>query len=98
MRHGVIFFPKRAGTGRFAHPEVIVHSETKLARSDPLPSREASVMNVRELLAEGRASNWQNQPVGAAGGRDTLLGQRLLSVSRAWLYANLEQVPCPAPE
>ncbi len=49
-------------------------------------------MNVRELLAEGRRQ-LAAEPVGGLEA-ETLLGE-VLSVSRAWLYANPEQ--CPAP-
>jgi release factor glutamine methyltransferase len=49
-------------------------------------------MNVQELLAEGRAQ-LVNQPAGPLE-VEILLGE-VLGVSRAWLYANPEQVPDP---
>jgi release factor glutamine methyltransferase len=49
-------------------------------------------MNIQELLAEGRAQ-LVNRPVGRLEA-EILLGEAL-GVSRAWLYANPEQIPVP---
>ena len=49
-------------------------------------------MNVKELLARGRAQ-LKNQDLGRLEA-EILLG-KVLGVSRAWLYANPEQIPAP---